>query len=208
MTNENIDKYGRDSFLKAALDGDLEKFEGEYKACSNPFASVDKYKCSALHIAAIGGNRSIIQFLLDKGFDVNSVDSFGATALHLLAIKGYSEATKILLAEKDIDINARDKNGETPLMVAAKKGHRRTLYNLLAAGADVSVKNNKGESLMDVAMPSTKALLMVYKKDMTLEELKAMSIPLEVTLHASKATNNTKTPDVASKANKSGLQIG
>lgn len=59
-----------------------------------------------------------LKTLLASGFDVNSKDRHGRTALHLAAMLGQSELLSYLLS-RGADVNARDGLGRTPLMLAA-----------------------------------------------------------------------------------------
>ena len=71
-------------------------------------AQVDKagwYGQNALHVAAIRGDESIVNFLLSKGGKVNEKDNNGDTALHLARRFGKEECTALLLAngaDKDL----------------------------------------------------------------------------------------------------------
>ncbi|MFC1835791.1 ankyrin repeat domain-containing protein [Thermodesulfobacteriota bacterium] len=53
---------------------------------------------------------------------------------------------------KDPDIDAKDKYGWTALMEAAGDGHRKVVELLIAHGADVSPRDNKGKTALDWAL--------------------------------------------------------
>lgn len=103
---------------------------------------------TALMIAAYKGNRRAIDALLDKGAEVNKP---GWTALHYAAYIGDNEIVKRLLGHSAY-IDAQSPNKTTPLMMAAWAGHAGTTRLLLDAGADASLKNERGMTAIDFAM--------------------------------------------------------
>src|SRR4030095_12647429 len=58
-----------------------------------------------------------LRYLAQVGWDVNSRDSTGQTALHKAAFLGYAAAVRVLL-DNNADPGARDYSGLTPLDVA------------------------------------------------------------------------------------------
>ena len=60
---------------------------------------------------------------LARGVDVNIKDNHGQTPLHLAAIKGGTEITKILVNE-GARVNVKDELGNTPLMLAMYYGYK------------------------------------------------------------------------------------
>ena len=54
-----------------------------------------------------------------------------------------------MLLAAGADVNARDSFGNTPVMAAAGRGSFDVVYKLLNHGADYSVKNNSGHTLVD-----------------------------------------------------------
>ena len=55
-----------------------------------------------------------VDFLLQKGAEVDPIDSRGKTPLHLAAELGHAETARLLLLA-GADVEAKDENGETPL---------------------------------------------------------------------------------------------
>jgi len=73
--------------------------------------------------------------LVQRGFDPNSRDPQGQTALHL-ALRDQSPRTaNALWRSTDLDVNALNGAGETPLMLAALKGELDWAQRLLTRGA-------------------------------------------------------------------------
>ncbi len=59
--------------------------------------------------------------------------------------------TKTYLTNSTVGVNGQDWSGFTALMSAARNGHTEVVKLLLAAGANVSAKNNKGETALSTA---------------------------------------------------------
>ena len=86
--------------------------------------------------AARKGDAAAVQSLLSKGVDVNSQNSYGATALTYAADKGHLEVVKLLLEHK-ADVNAKDTfYKSTPLGWAMSRSHIEIIKSLVEAGAD------------------------------------------------------------------------
>ena len=77
---------------------------------------------SALHGAALRGNKALVEVLLAHGADVNARDkTYLATPLHLAVRAGHAGAAEALLAA-NADTQAKDKYGRTPLAYAESAG--------------------------------------------------------------------------------------
>lgn len=90
-------------------------------------------------ILAHGGNPNLL-----RGND-------GKVPLHLAISSedSYQSMEKIkLLLDAGANVNVRDKRGETPLMDAAKLYRFDLTYKLLESGADYSIQNNWGVSIL------------------------------------------------------------
>ena len=78
-----------------------------------------------------------VSALIKRGFDPNSRDPQGQTALHL-ALRDESPSTaEAVWASPELDVNAHNSSGETPLMLAALRGNLSWAERLLARGAKV-----------------------------------------------------------------------
>jgi hypothetical protein len=82
--------------------------------------------------------------------------SMGDFALHKAAGAGNSLRVKELLAAGH-DVNRRDRFGVTPIMLAAINGRSEVCRLLIAAGADLSVRDNDGWGLLRMAKNSPEA---------------------------------------------------
>lgn len=75
--------------------------------------------------------------LLARGFDANSRDPQGQTALHLALRDQSQRVAEALWRSTSLDVNAPNAHAETPLMMAALRGHLEWSARLLARGAKV-----------------------------------------------------------------------
>ena len=85
---------------------------------SDPLVS-DRRKCNGLHYAARANNVVAIEKILERGPDVNSVDSFGWTPLHWAAAstRVSTQVIKALVLKK-CNIEMKDRDGRTALDLA------------------------------------------------------------------------------------------
>ena len=81
---------------------------------------------------------TLMNYLLERGADVNIGNSEGTTPLHLAAVWGDVSLAKKLLAH-GANVNATDNSGQTPLSEAAYQDHLSVVKLLLAHGADVNI---------------------------------------------------------------------
>jgi uncharacterized protein len=73
--------------------------------------------------------------LVARGFDINSRDPKGQTALHLALRDGSPRMLEALWKSPALDVNAPNANAETPLMFAALRGQLEWVERLLGRGA-------------------------------------------------------------------------
>jgi ankyrin repeat protein len=85
------------------------------------------------------GNDDMARFLVSRGADVNAQDVTGLTAL-MWAIMFNSYAITELLISNGADVNARDISGDTPLIFAAKSGKKELVELLITSGSDLNAK--------------------------------------------------------------------
>ena len=92
--------------------------------------------CTALHYAAYLGRTACIEFLIDAGALVRSVDDQGCTALIIATTQGTAACVRALITA-GADVNCASPTGRTPFSHALHRGHRCILKVLLRAGAAV-----------------------------------------------------------------------
>jgi ankyrin repeat protein len=95
---------------------------------------------TALMIAALGGNKPIIEQLVVAGADVRAVDNEKRNAIAWAASRGDFPEVISALVVFGADYDARDANGLTPLLRAALLGNVDSVGVLLTVGADATIK--------------------------------------------------------------------
>ena len=95
-----------------------------------------------LHEAIINGNAAAVQELIDDGYDVNTLDRFGDTALSEAAAHRHIDIVLMLL-DAGADLNL---GNETPLYIAAGNGHIDIIQILIDAGADLNSVNHLNQT--------------------------------------------------------------
>ncbi len=107
----------------------------------------------ALHTAAAQGDIVAVQRLLDSGAEVNAVNEYGQTPLHLAAKKGDEGVMRLLLGIPGIEVNFPDEEGRTFLYLAAENGNEKMIKVLLkVSGIDVNASNKEGNSPLGIAV--------------------------------------------------------
>lgn len=102
-----------------------------------------------LMLACNHGQDEVVELLIEKGANIMARDSFGGTALHDSVYRD-SNST-LLLIKAGAAIDTQSINGLTPLMIAAMYGPLSQVKVLLAAGADLHLKDDEGNSALDWA---------------------------------------------------------
>ena len=84
------------------------------------------------------GDMGAVQYLLEHGANVNSMNQFGQTPLMLACMENRLTIVQLLL-DNGSDIHAREESGATSLMLACKVGHCQVTQYLLKRGANVDI---------------------------------------------------------------------
>ena len=123
-----------------------------------PVDATNEVAHTPLMAAAWNSRVKVVSLLLSLGADVHRSNDHGFTPLHCAVSSPSSdyilslqaECVQLLLEGGALP-NVRDKGGSTPLMKASWFGCTPSVVNLLRAGADSSVKNDRGRSAEDLA---------------------------------------------------------
>lgn len=82
-------------------------------------------------------NASAVQQLLQRGFDPDSRDPKGETALFVALRDGALKSAEVLMAQPGVSLDAMNAHGETALMIAALKGRLDAAKRLVSRGARI-----------------------------------------------------------------------
>ena len=119
----------------------------------NPIA-VSKDGETALHtLATRSKDMAVINYFIQKGADVNQVDSFGNTPFMNAASKNSLE-TVTLFSKTVKNINQTNKKGESALALAVANNNADVVAFLLNSKADTSVKDSNDNDLTAYLMQS------------------------------------------------------
>ncbi|KAJ7385769.1 hypothetical protein OS493_013803 [Desmophyllum pertusum] len=106
-----------------------------------------------LHLAASNKHTETCKLLISKGADVTATGGNGSTPLHLAVKAGSLKTVKILLnCLLPSTLEQEDSVDNTPLHVACEHNRRDVLKFLLDKGADVTSRNDRDMTCLDVAI--------------------------------------------------------
>jgi hypothetical protein len=125
----------------------------------------DGLRRTALHLVVESDLLScdLVKNMLDKGYDPNTQDLFGDTALHYAVKRRRLSRSllKLLLEAKGVDVNAANGKGRTCLHLAAStpKFPRELVHLIIQKGGDVSRKSNSGRTPLNSAVRRSRKLV-------------------------------------------------
>ncbi|KAL3623356.1 hypothetical protein CASFOL_032172 [Castilleja foliolosa] len=116
-----------------------------------------------LHLACLYGHLNCVQFLLERGANLEAKDEDGGTPLHDACAGGYTEIAQFLINRANDPEHVKrmletvDVEGDTPLHHAARGEYSDTIKLLLARGASSTKKNIYGKTPIELADTGTDA---------------------------------------------------
>ncbi|EDV95035.1 GH24355 [Drosophila grimshawi] len=155
------DKDGRQPLLWAASAGSAKAVIALVKAGAR-VESADKDGLTALHCSGSRGHTECIDTLISLcGAPTDLIDSNGCTALHYAVTLGHADATARLL-DLEADPNRQDRKGRTPAHCGCSKGQFETLKLLKERGANLWLRNAKGDLPLHEAAASGRRELLEW----------------------------------------------
>eukprot|EP01043_Picozoa_sp_COSAG02_P059806 COSAG02_NODE_7686_length_2895_cov_1.799714_1_plen_321_part_00 len=107
-------------------------------------AEGDVCGATAMYLAAIGGNATIINLLIEAGGTVNAVlPQNGCTPLYIAADNGHVDVVRMLLAA-GADLHRTSSTGASCVCAAARSGQSAVILVLANAGADLDLPMDNG----------------------------------------------------------------
>jgi len=98
------------------------------------------------------GKDPVFDYLLEHGADVSIPTAHGYTALHMAASKANIKVLKYVLEKHPEMVNMQSTDGITAVMLATMAGHPEVLELLVAGGADLKLKDAKGNTALRLAI--------------------------------------------------------
>jgi ankyrin repeat protein len=111
-----------------------------------------------LHEAAIGGDPELIRLLVARGLDVNAIDDHVKDTPLAFAVGHDNHDAVAALLEAGANVNHQDGSGRTHLHGAILGKRVEVVQMLLAAGADPTIADRKGETPLDLALARNPAM--------------------------------------------------
>jgi|GEM_PF-2128012 len=126
---------------------------------------IDSEGASPLHDASMNGQYEIVEILLKHGAKVNLIDNEKKTPLHRATYWGNSKIAKLLIDHNAL-VSLKDEEGKTAFHnVSTNDKYYWIACYLLEKGAIANVKNNKGETPLDISIKNKcERLIVLYKK--------------------------------------------
>lgn len=104
-------------------------------------------------VAAVSGQSSVMQKLLQIDIPINIHTEPGWTAVMLASVNGFADIVKLLLKEEVIDINAQSHmKGDSALHLSSRSGCYKTVNILLGHKADPLLENSDGDLPLHLAL--------------------------------------------------------
>jgi ankyrin repeat protein len=143
----------QEAFLDAVGRNDIEVVK-EYlntgTDVNQMYYSPKHIQLAPLHMAAMLGNKEMIDLLLSNGAEINIKNPDGITPLQYAIFTERHEPVKLLI-EKGADINNKGFRGATPLHDAVLNNQKEIAEMLIKAGADVNAEMTTAIKPIDMA---------------------------------------------------------
>ena len=112
---------------------------------------------SCLHFAAQTNKVTVIYYFIKK-YKINKYeeDNNGNTFYHWACFCSSEKVIDFFLNDKKFEINTKNKEGYLPLHFYLMANNSRSIKRLIYRGADVYMKNNKGENAFDIVNKNNK----------------------------------------------------
>jgi len=143
---------GGHEILDAVTSNDLERVKALLKETPALVLSRENRNgATPLHIAALNGNKDIVELFLAYKADANAKNNIGVVPLHVAADRGHTDVAVLLLTH-GADVNAKMQYGMTPLHMAAGTGRKEMAALLIANNADVNARAINGNTPLHLAV--------------------------------------------------------
>lgn len=137
--------------------------------------SKDNIECTALMKAVFNKRTVVVDYLLRNGANAEVKSMFGENLLQI-AMKNYDTDIFQRILDRNVDFNDASPAGWTPLMSAILYREREAAIKLLKRGCAINAQNEDGDTALTLAkMPELVKLLLEYGADMTIKNKKGQT---------------------------------
>jgi ankyrin repeat protein len=128
--------------------------EAGFSASNLPFEEhTDINSISIPHVVQAGA-RVLLEYLIDNGVNINVVDNFGNSPLHLAAMNNNIWIARQLI-HANVEVNSYDNQHNNALHVAILRNADVLVVNyLVSEGIDLNAQNNNGNTPLHLALNS------------------------------------------------------
>jgi ankyrin repeat protein len=140
----------QDSFFDAIRNGNLKTLKTLGEKDPGLFQAKDQRGSTPLILAAYYNQGEIVEYLLEKGVQVDDKDGAGNTALMGCCFKGYVPVAEKLIAA-GADVNTVNSLGSTCLIYAVTFNQPEIAKLLLENGAETHIRDARGNTALDHA---------------------------------------------------------
>ncbi|EAX95117.1 hypothetical protein TVAG_033370 [Trichomonas vaginalis G3] len=161
----------KDAFMQAAENNDIFAINlllGEGCEIPEEIVSTQKMNLEIVHLlerngldflkddkgiirGVFDGNQEVVEYLIDKGANVNARDDKGCSVLVRSCIFDFHFPIAKKLVEHGANIEEKDENGYTPLLKACSMNLVNTVEFLLSCGADAKQTTKDNETALMIA---------------------------------------------------------
>lgn len=128
------------------------------------------YLNTTLQLSSKCGHFALVEYVLDNGADIETVDDNGQTPLFLVG--EYPELT-IMLLNRGADMEAKNHGGQTPLQHYAELGQIKSLAVLLSYGCNIQSIDKNGNTALHYACRNNQqeVLLLLLEKGIDTDDI-------------------------------------
>jgi len=201
-----IDNEQISPLMVAADGGPVKMVKQLVEACDEETLHlVDKYNRNAVQFACNHDSPEVLQVLIDAKISIRNIGTDGSTALIVACSNGYKNLVEKLLDQLDLEtINHLSNEAigrRTALMAAASANNPAVIEMLLAKGADITLKDSDGFSVLDRAILTNSSDAIGVLTDFVIKKQDWDAFPVEFFSNAISYAWQTRKVEVWNKLN-------